>query len=182
MEGSSLLFGKHIESPKRDGENEGAYEDRVWRERLHVDSEGFVVFPVEGFKRSLETGAKGKKTGNGRQTLTDSFLKAVVSNNAFAQILTPKGKPIKADSVEHLCLFVPSKGERNGPKRVAKNFPCIPEWKAAFPLTVLLDDLITMDAIKRVVPDAGLLEGIGSMRAGNGNNNGRYELVSIRKA
>jgi len=181
---SELLSGRYYnhEIPKATAqESHEDYEKRTWRGRLHTDKDGNVVFPGEAFKRALDDAAsrRGDKL-KGNATYSKRFLSGVIVFNDVQLINPSTKKPIKAETVEPKVLFVPSDGKRNGPKRVMKFFPTVPEWTAKVVFDVV-DDIISKPVFEQTLEYAGKFLGIGSMRAGNGGIAGRFEVVSVKE-
>lgn len=110
--------------PKLTKELPNAYEERTWRNRMHVDKEGHVQIPGPAFANCLKTAAKRLKLqvpGKGRVEFTKYFEAGVMCTDGITLDL-------KADDVPCDKLFVPSDGRPGGGKRVTKYFPRIDEW------------------------------------------------------
>lgn len=169
--------GKVVQSPKNSGETGDAYEQRTWRERLHVDGDGFVFIPPQAIKSVLVDVAKflGESVpGKGKSTYTKHFTAGVM-------VIDPLTLSVKAADVKAEKLFVPSDGKVGGGKRVWKLFPVIPEWSASgelFAIDPVLAD--KPEKIQEYLEQAGRFIGIGRFRPRNGGFNGRFNVESFK--
>jgi hypothetical protein len=62
--------------PREDKETADDHERRTWRERLHVNKDGFVFIPPMSFKNMLSEAAKYlsmQVPGKGKSTYTNLF-------------------------------------------------------------------------------------------------------------
>lgn len=178
-----LLYGRQYNVPKLQRESPAEYEERTWRERLHVNDAGQVVLSPLSIKNSLRDAARylsEQIPGKGKSTYTKHF-KAGIMVFEFAPLLDSKGQPIKADTVEPLWLNVPSDGMTGGTKRVPKAFPQVKEWVTTVDVHVL-DEVITKDVLLRHLTQDGNFIGLGAMRVANGGISGRFKVVSINEA
>jgi hypothetical protein len=173
-----------IQSAKGTGESADAFEERTWRERLHVDENGKVFIPPMAIKNALPEAAKflGESVpGKGKATWTKHF-------EAGLLIVDPVPLGIEASKVQGERLFVPADGVRGSGKRVWKVFPVIAEWTGTVEINVL-DPLLVSDIEKckkdvtqcslyRHLEHAGKFIGIGRFRP---RNNGFYGRFSVEK-
>ena len=163
------------EVPKLPKELPAAYEERTWRNRMHVTSDGFVQIPGTSFANSIKEGAKRLKLqvpGKGRVEYTKYF-------EAGLMVPKPLILPVKAEDVPGEKLFVPSDGRRGGGKRVWKIFPRIDVWRGEITIYIF-DDIITEDICQQVIVASGLIVGIGRFRPQNCGFYGRFSVVSFR--
>jgi hypothetical protein len=173
-----------IQSAKGTGESADAFEERTWRERLHVDERGMVFIPPMAIKNCLPEAAKflGETVpGKGKATWTKHF-------EAGLLIVDPIPLGIKAADVQGERLFVPADGVRGSGKRVWKVFPVVAEWIGAVEINVLdpllISDIekcakdITKCSLYRHLEHAGKFIGIGRFRP---RNNGFYGRFSVEK-
>lgn len=161
------------QTPKLEKESAADYEERTWRDRLHVDENGEVFIPPMCFKNCLSEAAKFRSQqipGKGKSTYTKHFEAGVL---CFEKV----GIGVKKDAVTPEWLFVPSDGVRGGGKRVYKCFPLIQNWEATVEFMVV-DETITPDVFKETLIEAGRLIGIGRFRP---RNNGYYGRFSVEK-
>jgi len=172
---SSSPYGQSqaIRSEKNNGELDRAFEERTWRERMHVKN-GYVDIPAMSFKNCLSAAAKyrsEKIPGKRNATYTKKFESGIF----IAESLVTD---TKADSVPGLWLFVPSDGVRGGGKRVWKCFPVIDSWDGRIQVHVL-DDVITKDVLRNHLEDAGSFIGIGFFRPERNGYYGRFKVESL---
>jgi len=151
------------------------YEDRTWRERLHVDEEsGFVCIPPMAIKNCLSECAKYlsmQVVGKGKNTYTKHFEAGVLVDR-------PLCLGIKKEDVKGELLFVSSDGRRGGGTRVRKYFPYIaPNWSGSVQV-YLLDGTVTQDVFTTHLEEAGNFIGLGRFRP---RNNGFYGRFSVEK-
>ena len=165
---------KHITAPKLERETGADYEKRLWRERLHVDDDGFVFIPPMAFKNNLAEAAKflGQQIpGKGKSTYTKHFEAGVLVTDG------PRLRVKKSD-VQGEWLFLPSDGMRGSGKRVDKCYPVIPSWQVEV-VYYVLDDAITQDVFRYHLEQAGKFIGIGRFRPRNNGYYGRFEVVRL---
>lgn len=162
------------DAPKQPKENPRDYEERTWRNRLHVAKDGRVFIPPMSFKNALSEAARfiGEQIpGKGKATYTKHFEAGVL-------VTDPLVLPVKAADVAGEWLHVPSDGKRGGTKRVLKCFPVIPAWGGTV-LFHVLDDTITEDVFRRTLEQAGGFIGIGRFRPRNNGYYGRFTIESM---
>ncbi len=174
---SPLSFSAPIKSTKNTGENHDVFEERTWRERLHVDSKGEVFIPPNAVKNMMEAvaGFLGEKIpGKGQATWTKHFKAGILVTQPL--MLGIKGKHVAGER-----LFVPSDGKKGGGKRVYKTFPVIAEWQADGEI-ILLDPLL-IDKPKKVeeyLEHAGKFVGLLRFRPANGGFYGRFTVKDFK--
>lgn len=164
---------RHYETPKTNKELPRDYEERTWRDRLHVDEKSEVFIPPMALKNCLSEAAKYlgiQIPGKGQNKYTKHFEAGVLVMDAVRL-------GVKKDRVEGEWFFVPSDGKRGGGKRVMKCFPVIREWKGVATWYVL-DDTITSDVFEKHLIEAGQFIGIGRFRP---RNNGFYGRFTVDK-
>lgn len=171
---------KHYEIEKlgratgTDTESSADYEKRTWRERVHVNPDGYVFMPPMAFKNCLAEIAKYLSVqipGKGKSTYTKHF-------EAGVMVLDGITLPIKKEDVPGEWLFVPADGRRGSGKRVSKCFPVIQSWKGTVTFHVL-DDVITKEVFQQHLQDAGNFIGIGRFRPRNNGYYGRFKVNRI---
>lgn len=166
---------RHIEEPKKNGENAIDYEARTWRLRLHTDKAGHIFIPAMAFTNSLAEAAKYLSMpipGDRQKTFTKHF-------EAGVRVIQPLTLPLKAKDVDFDELFVPSDGKRGGGKRVTKYFPRIDAWEGTVTYWIA-DPVITEEAFTRAIHASGTLIGIGRFRPKNLGYYGMFEVKDIK--
>ncbi len=162
------------EVPKLDKESSGDYEERTWRERIHVNEDGQVFIPPMAFKNCLSEIAKflsKQIPGKGKQTWTKHF-------EAGIMVLEPLMLPFKKEEISSERLFVPSDGVRGSGKRVWKRFPIVRSWKGQVTF-IVLDETITRPVFEEHLREAGSFIGIGRFRPRNNGFYGRFKVVKV---
>lgn len=150
------------------------YEERTWRDRVHVNEAGNIVIPPMAFKNCIAEIAKYlgvQIPGKGKSTYTKHF-------EAGVMVLEGLTLPETKATVEGEWLHVPSDGRRGGPKRVPKCFPVIRKWSGDVTFHVL-DDVITADVFEQHLRDAGNFIGIGRFRPRNNGYYGRFKVNKV---
>lgn len=165
---------KHHETPKLDKESADDYERRTWRERLHVNSAGFVEIPPAAFKNCVAEAAKflGKQIpGKGKATYTKHFEAGIL-------VLEPLVLPIKKEDVVGDWHFVPADGRPGGGRRVNRCFGSIPQWSGRVTFHII-DDTITEGVFREHLEQAGQFIGIGRFRPRNRGFYGRFDVTGL---
>jgi hypothetical protein len=165
---------KVIMVEKGDKETHKDFEARIWRERLHVNEEGFVFIPPMSYKNCIAEVAKFlaiQIPGKGKATYTKHFEAGVL-------VVEPLVLPIKKDDVQGEWLHVPSDGRRGGTSRVWKCFPVIPKWGGKVTFHIL-DDTITQPIFTQHLEEAGKFIGIGRFRPRNNGFYGRFAVDGV---
>jgi len=174
---SPLSFSKHIQTEKNTGESHDAFEERTWRERMHVNEKGMCFMPANFLKNTLSEVAKylsESVKGKGKATFTKNF-------EAGVMVCDPMELNIRAADVPGETLFVPSDGKRGGTKRVLRTFPIITSWKTHAVLYVLDPLLIDKpEKILEYLEFAGQFIGFGRFRPRNNGYYGRFRIENFK--
>jgi len=160
--------------PRIGEEGHHAYEERTWKNRLHVDANGNVYVPPMCFKNGLVNASKHlnlKIPGENRKTFTKRFESGIL-------ITAPLVLPISADEVKGEWLFVPSDGQRGGTRRVNKCFPYITEWGGDITITIM-DEKITSEVLLKHFKCLGMFVGIGRFRPERNGFYGRFKVTKM---
>jgi hypothetical protein len=158
---------------KEKKEGDWDFEQRIWRERLNVDSDGCGVIPAMAFKNMLDTAAKRYPTKlKGTATFTKFFVSGVLVEHPF------RLEGVTRENVKAEKLYVPSQGVKGGEKRVWKLFPIVHKWGGDIVFTVL-EDSITEEVFEDTIKQAFPFVGLGRFRPERGGLNGRARLVSV---
>lgn len=168
---------KAIQSKRKTGEQADAFEERTWKERLHVNDDGKVFIPPMAVKNCLSEVAKylsESVPGKGKATFTKHF-------DAGILIVEPIVLEAEAEKVTGERFFVPSDGKKGGSSRVWKIFPVIHKWSGNVEIMVL--DPVLADKpekIEEYLGHAGKFIGLGRFRPRNGGFYGRFEVKSFK--
>jgi len=168
-----LVQGKHVTVDKLPGESAPDYEQRTWKNRLHIDENGNVILTPQMFKNCLSSAAQflGMKIpGKGNSQYTKHFVSGIMVTDNLVL-------PLKSDDVKGMWLFVPSDGKRGGSKRVDKCFPIIESWEGTVTFYIL-DPVITEDIFLQFLTTAGNFIGVGSFRPACNGSYGRFKIVN----
>ncbi len=164
-----------VEVPEKPKESKDAYEERTWRHRMHVTSDGRVFIPPTAFENAIREAAKRLTLavpGKGGKVLYSKYFEAGI------QVAEGIPLSVKAEDVPGERLFVPSDGRPGGGKRVYKRFPRIDAWTGDL-LIYVFDDIIPADVFKKVLNSSGQLVGIGRFRPQSRGFYGRYEVTNF---
>lgn len=169
---SPLLFGKPVQSTKEGQEKDGAFEDRVWKERAHQNPDGTLYIPAMAIKRMLESAA-----GHTGDKIKMKSWKGLFE--AGVAVFEDGKLDASIGDIERFTLFVPSDGRSGGGKRVWKNFPMLRKWVLESSV-IVLDARIDRDVFQRYLTHAGLFSGLGMWRPQRRGMYGRFdaEIVS----
>lgn len=174
---SAYSQSRHYEVPKLQREIPRDYEARTWRERLHVNGDGFVFIPPMALKNCLSEAAKFmgiQIPGKGKSTYTKHFEAGVL-------VIEPITLPLKKEDVAGEWLFVPADGVRGSGKRVDKCFPVIPQWEGDARFYVA-DEIITRDVLQQHLDAAGKFIGLGRFRPRNNGFYGRFSVAKLEES
>jgi hypothetical protein len=164
-----------LEHPKKPKEQPDDYEQRTWRYRMHVDSEGYVEIPGTAFADSLKAAARRLQLqvpSKGKTQWTKYF-------EAGIDVPMPTRLGVKADSVVCDRLFVPSDAKQGGGTRVYRHFPRIEAGWSGGVTFFVMDDMITESVFTQVLRSAGILVGIGRFRPEKRGFYGRFRVNSV---
>ncbi len=173
---SPISFSAPIASVKGGNETHDEFENRTWRERIHVDAKtGEAYMPPSAIKNCLTDIAAylGEKIKGQRNATYTKRIKSGIS------VVSPLMFGVKADKIDSERLFVPSDGKPGGGSRVWKNFPYIPEWKADVEV-IILDEIITPEKLCEFLEKAGLFIGVGRFRPARNGHYGRFKVENFK--
>ncbi len=173
VKGSPYSQSAPLRTVRETGESHEHYEERVWRERAHVNDDGYIFIPAMALKLCLDDCARflsESVSGKGKATYTKHFEAGVMCmDNA---VLPVKEKEMGCDR-----LFVPSDGKKGGATRVWKNFPLVEEWQATAHYYVFDPILIgAPEKIEEYLVHAGKFIGLGRFRPRRGGWYGRFSV------
>ncbi len=171
---SPYAQSKYIDEAKTKNETHREFEERIWRERAHINTGGNMFIPPGAFKNCIAEAAKYKSIqipGKGKATYTKHFEAGIL-------VLEPLVLPVNKGDIEPFRHHVPSDGRRGGTKRVMKLFPMVPSWGGVVTYTIL-DDLINEEVFTEHLVDAGQFIGIGAFRPRNNGWWGRFNVDDL---
>lgn len=174
---SPLTFSRKHDDPFLKGEKHDDYDDRTWRSKLTVSTDGkSVVLNAFGVKQCITSAAKYTKRkieGMGNSTWTAKFNSGIV-------LMDPPSLGIDPKSVTCIPVSVNADGVRGSGKRVTRRFPFIaPGWETTFDV-IILDEIITEDIFGEMLNTAGMFIGLGQYRPENGGLNGRFRVQKVK--
>lgn len=179
---SPISFGKQLQSQRAQGEDHMAFEERVWRERMHVDEHGHVFIPPMALKRCLEATAKylsESVPGKGKATFTKHMLAGTLVVDPL-MLVTKNGKPIIAKDVQPERVFVNADGKKGSGTHVWRIFPFIPEWRT-HAIVHVIDPVLKAhhNKISDYATHGGQFNGIGRFAPRTGGFYGRYTVENV---
>jgi hypothetical protein len=158
------------DTPKLNKETWDSYEQRTWREKCTVDSEGNVVMPAMALKQALDAVAKRLSEqipGKGKSTFTKHFASGVICEENVVLVGCEK------ENCPSVTINANADGKRGSGKRVKRTFPQWPKWSGVARFAIL-DDTVTPAVFERHLNEAGRFIGVGRFRPENGGLNGRF--------
>ncbi len=176
LKGISTYSQSHKHNtPKEEKEGYEVYEERIWREKMHVNRKGNVCIPPMALCFGLHDAAsllRMRIPGKGQSEYGKVFRGGVI---------VPEGIDlgIKPDDVRSEWFSCHANGVRGSGKRVDRCFPMIDEWEGTVQFYVLNDE-ITEEVFELHLREAGNFIGIGRFRPQNGGFNGRFIIVEIK--
>lgn len=158
----------------------GAWEKEVWKQRMHVDSDGYVVIPPMAVKYSMIEAARSsgdKIKGQRNATWTKQLVQGLLPVPSWYVLVG--GDKYHIDNVQGEPLMLNADGKRGGSTRVERIMPYIPAgWTADVALHVTSPALIdNPDRVERYMEYAGQFIGIGRWRPEKGGIYGRFTVL-----
>ena len=148
-----------IEKPK--GEDHEPFDQRIWREKAHVDDNGIVYIPGVSFKLAIDEVASllnEKVKGKGNQTYSKIVSTATVA-------MSDMSLGIKKDDLNSITIYANLDGKRGGTTRGNRIFPIVTSWSGSVDFQIFNDEL-PAHVFERYFAQAGLLIGVGRGRPG----------------
>lgn len=179
-----LVYGRQVFADKMNEETHQQYEERTCLEKVFVNHEGRVGINPDAIKRSLEWAASWRNDklpggAGGKATFKKRFTAGVQPAKAFYPVSNGR-EELKPEDLHVQKLSVPSNGQRGGKTRVVRSFPTLnPPWTAEFEL-IILDHAIDEKVFRAHIETAGIFDGVGAMRVGNGGPNGSYVVDDLK--
>jgi len=177
---SPLSFGKAFMTPRESNEDYDVYENRVWRERCHVTSEGEVFVPPMMMKLAITMAASrvaDSVPGKG----SAKFGKFIAGGTLIVDpiILVPK---VRIGDVQPERLYVNADGKRGGGTRVWRIFPHIAEWGGTCTMHIVDGLLLAhLDKVENYVRYAGMMIGLGRFAPRVGGYYGRFKVTAFEE-
>lgn len=173
---SPLSFGRAFQSSKKDGERDDEFDERCWRERMHVARDGIVTIPAMMVKLAIDSAAQRmsmKIPGKGNNTYTKHFTGGILVAD------DPRLEGVRADKVPGLRLYVNADGKRGGGTRVWRRFPMIDQWETTLRVHVM-DDVVSEPIFLKALVHAGMFIGFGRFAPRNRGVNGRFTVGGVK--
>jgi hypothetical protein len=165
------------EFPKKEKENAGDYDARLWREKATVNDDGIVCIPAMALKMSVDEAVKRlnlQVPGRGKSTYTKFFVAGQICEQDV-----PIG--IRKDDLEPITIWANADGVRGSGKRVRRKFPYIKAWTGTARFA-LPDEMIPNDVFEKALVESGRLVGIGRFRPEKGGYLGRFTVSAFNWA
>jgi hypothetical protein len=164
-----------FQSERGDNEPHDKFDERCWRERMHVNEDGVVFVPPLAIKNGL-TEAAGKLDmsvpGAGKKKFKGLFASGIMCLNPMVL------DGVKATEVVGERLYVPSNGRSGDGTRVYRRFPHIPKWSGKVEV-LILDERISDAVFKKHMEALGVFVGLGRFRPARNGFYGRFNVKSI---
>lgn len=164
---------------KKEDESWDDYEERVWKDKMHITKDGYVELPAMAIKQAIDKAAAdaGEKIkGRGNKTWGKIFTGGVM-------VLEDVKLNVKATDVEHKTFSCDPGGAKadDARRRVNRTFPMIPPgWKGKVKILVS-NASIPADKVELYLRNAGVSVGVGRFRPSKGGNNGMFHVKSFKE-
>lgn len=173
---ANYMCGGHFTSEKLPGEDAASYDRRCYLDRAHKTPEGNIAIPARAFKGAIcaaATQSSDKVAGKGQQTWSKTIRGGII-------IAKPFDTGVKAATAPFLDLFCAADGKRggSGPK-VLRRFPYAPCGYKGIMEIAVLNPALPEDLLLKYIQFAGLQLGVGSFRAANEGDDGRFIVNSF---
>lgn len=181
---SPLSMSKALGEPKLPNESDDDYERRVWRERMHHDSDGMVFIPPMSLLKPLQAAAQYgslKIPGERSATYTKHFLQGI-----FCMEPIPLG--VHIDDVPGEWLFLDANGKKGkgSSGRVFRCMPRIDHWEGTLVIHVVDEKVLhshpenkKITVLEHFLRLAGSTQGVGRFRPERGGFYGRFVVESF---
>ena len=175
-------FSKPIVTQRGTGETPDKFEQRTWRERIHVNEGGQAFIPPMAIKLCLTDCAKFLSEtipGKGKNTFTKHFKAGLIVTDGLL-LETHDGRPILAKDIVGENLFRPANGRAGDGSRVWRTYPVVPEWQTHGEIHLI--DPVLMDKAEKIqeyLEHAGNLIGLGRFRPINNGFYGRFKVTEF---
>jgi hypothetical protein len=162
-----------LRSQKGPKETHEEFEERCWRERMHVVN-GSVVIPQMALKYAIDEACKRlaiQVPGEGKTRYTKYFEAGYYVESAPVLNIDP-------ENVAGEWLWCSSDGKKGkaAQGKVQRCYPIFPEWKTVATF-VIYDDKIPADIFERCLVAAGIYVCLGRFRAENQGTNGKFRVT-----
>jgi hypothetical protein len=172
-----MMYGKRVTSEKKSDETHDQFDQRIWREKVHLRDGQCCLTPFF-LRNGLEAASKWLAMKlEGKKTFTKRFQAGVLVTE-YILLTDHSGRPLAIDDVDPIRLFVPGDGRRGSSTRVDRTFPTVHEWKGRASITVF-DGVITEEVLVKHLDAMGKFVGVGAMRVQNGGINGRFRVEGV---
>jgi len=141
------------------------------KKAIYRDENGKIAIPTYMIKASIRNASVDYRVpGKGKKTYKDYVRAGILFEEEYAPLIVPDGKdPEEAWEVDLRPVVV----QRS---RIVRARPKFKEWELEFTVHII-DPIITPDALKRFIVDAGRYKGLGDFRP----DYGLFELVTFEK-
>jgi hypothetical protein len=176
-------------APEYENEDPGDYDERTWRQHLHVDEQGRVCVPSKALHEAMITAAQysGESIpGQGKKTWTAKFASGLIIPENPPLLTWDNGdertmRTFGVDDavVRRVDINAHSTGDRKRGKRVRRRYPIISPWQCEFEI-LIIDPIITCPWFRKFLQISGSHIGIGRYRPENRGSNGRFQVMDIQ--
>lgn len=173
---ASYSQSKKLPDEKDKKESYDEFEDRVWKKKAHVATDGdSVVIPGHALHQMLVVGAKkGRLAPKSAKSAREGLANRLVTG---VQILGDAETDMQLAKAEKVPINSHANGKRGSGSRVIRKFPQWPiGWTATFDV-MLLDESLTADDVKAALDWGGKVCGLGRFRPENMGHNGRFRIT-----
>lgn len=181
IQGSTgLCWGRKVHEVRRDDESHEDYDARTVMQRVRYDDDGNLAISADGIKRAILTGATRLNMkvpgGGGKATFKARLMAALLIIQEDFTVFR-NGKPLTEGDISIEPLYVPSDPSKPKGGRVTRRFPKLYGSWEAYCRYLLTDEKVDEDVLVKHIRAAGLFDGIGTFRVGNGGSHGLFSLA-----
>ena len=165
--------------PRGKDESYEAWEDRVWRERVHTADDGdSITIPAHALHQAMVVGAqKGRLVPQVRNSSRERLAGRLETG---VMVLGEATTDMRKSAAQKITILAHSNGDRKAKKatRVERSYPAWDAWTATFEVA-LVDESLTLDDLREALRWAGLVCGLGRFRPECMGHNGRFVIQSL---
>lgn len=162
------------ELAKKEDEDWNDYEERVWRDKAHINDDGYVFIPAMQLQFAIAASGrfmKMKVKGEGNARYGAYFESGILITDDIVL-------DIKKEDTRGQWFPCHADGKRGSGTRVPRKFPMMDKWEATVQIYVLNPKLFET-VVREHIKATGNFMGIGRFRPSRGGTNGRFTLEDM---
>ncbi len=172
--------GKYVsasEHPKGDRETSLAWDQRIWKNKAHYDTQDNMVIPAMALKNMMfDVSKRNNRLIPGQnKKMWNGVFKSGVQCSQPAQLFDADGVQWTRENITRETMLVGSDGK-------SKNeftFPTLYTWQAEVEFTIV-DEMIDEKTFEDYLTLAGMFIGLGRYRLGRGAIYGGFVVEKVK--